>query len=135
MKKILTYRGMAMPWECDSNRHLNVMYYVNKFEQAGRNFMHEMGLHELSTNPEMGVVALEQKINYFQEVHADDLLKIHSSLLDIDTKAFTVLHEMYNIRTAEVISTMKIVFVLFDRMNRCALPFPPERRETLLQQL
>ncbi len=135
MKKILTYKGVAMPWECDSNRHLNVMYYVNKFEQAGSNFMHEMGLNELATNPELGVVALEQKINYFNEVHADDILKIQSSLLDINAKAFTVLHEMYHARTNEVLSTMKIVFVLFDRVNRCALPFPAEKRETLSKNL
>lgn len=35
-----------MTWECDSNGHMNVMYYINKFEHAGRNFDLEMGLLE-----------------------------------------------------------------------------------------
>ena len=43
MKKIETYRGAAMTWECDSNGHMNVMYYVDKFEYASRNFNLHLG--------------------------------------------------------------------------------------------
>lgn len=42
-KMILTYQGAVQTWECDSNDHMNVMYYINKFELAGRNLGFEMG--------------------------------------------------------------------------------------------
>lgn len=135
MKKILTYKGAAMSWECDSNDHLNVMYYVNKFEQGGRNFILEMGLKEVFGNNDVGVVVLEQKINYFKEVTEDDLLFIESSLLDVKNKAFTILHEMYCSNSNELVCTMKIVKVLFDKINRSALPFPADLRAELLKKI
>ena len=135
MKKVLTYKGAVMTWECDSNRHMNVMYYINKYEHAGRNFGLEMGLTEIGNPEEVGSVVLEQTIKYFKEVFEDDLLYVESSLLDVGNKAFTVLHEMYNGKTKELVSNMKIALVLFDKVNRRALPFPEEKREKLLRLL
>lgn len=133
MKKILTYKGAVMTWECDSNRHMNVMYYVNKFEHAGRAFGLEMGLHELGQgDDDTGIVVVEQTLKYLQEVFEDDLLYIESSLVDIGNKAFTLLHEMHDARTKKLVSTMDVVLVLFDKKNRKALPFPKDRKEALL---
>ena len=132
MKKTITYKGAVMTWECDSNRHMNVMYYVNKFEHAGRSFDLELGLFENGNNDDLGLVVVEQQIKYLKEVFEDDLLYVESSLLDIGNKAFTVLHEMYNARTKELVSSMKVVLVLFDKKNRKALPFPEERKKELL---
>ena len=75
---------------------------------------------------------LEQTLNYHKELFEDDLIYIESSLLDIGRKAFTILHEMYNGYTKELSSTMKVVCVLFDKVNRKALPFPTDKREELL---
>ena len=124
-----------MTWECDSNGHMNVMYYINKFEMAGRNFSLEMGLTELGEKEDLGIVVLEQTIKYFKEVFEDDLLYVESSLLDVGNKAFTVLHEMYNGKTKELVTNMKIALVLFDKVNRKALPFPADRRAALLKEI
>ena len=123
-----------MTWECDSNRHMNVMYYVNKFEHAGHNTNPELGLGEYNSD-ELGMVVLEQVLNYHKELFEDDLIYIESSLLDISRKAFTVLHEMYNGYTKELSSTMSVVCVLFDKANRRALPFPTDKREELLKKI
>ncbi len=121
-----------MTWECDSNRHMNVMYYINKFEHAGRYFGLEMDLGETGQDSTLGIVVLEQTIQYHKEVFEDDLLYIESSLLDIGNKAFTIFHEMYHAQRRELVSTMKAVLVLFDKVNRKALPFPVAKREQLL---
>lgn len=126
-----------MTWECDSNRHMNVMYYINKFEHAGRNFDLNLQFLDLKEKEAIGIVVLEQKINYFQEVFEDDLLYIESTLLEVGNKAFKVLHEMYNARTQKMVSTMEVVLVLFDKINRKSLPFPEGRRlelQTYLNQ-
>lgn len=130
---VLTYKGAAMTWECDSNRHMNVMYYINKFELAGRSFNLEMGTADIvADDPNIGIVVLEQQIQYVKEVFEDDWLHIESSLRDIGNKAFTVFHEMYKTRTKEKVSTMKAVVVLFDKVNRKALPFPKDLKKELL---
>jgi len=120
-----------MTWECDSNRHMNVMYYINKFEHAGRNFSLELGFDELGDSDVMGMVVLEQHIKYLKEVFEDDLLFIESTLLSVGNKAFTVLHQMFNAKTKVLVCEMKIVLVLFDKINRSALPMPVANRRRL----
>lgn len=133
MKKVLTYKGAVMTWECDSNRHMNVMYYINKFEHAGHNTNLELEIEDF--DDDFGMVVLEQVINYHRELFEDDLVYVESTLLDIGNKAFTILHEMYNGKTKELSATMKIVGVLFDKVNRKALPFPADKREVLLKRI
>ncbi len=135
LKRVLTYKGAVMAWECDSNRHLNVMYYINKFEHAGHNFEHYLKIDHHDQKDEIGMVVLEQTINYYQEVFEDDILYIESTLLEVGNKAFRVLHEMYNGRSKERVSTMRLVLVLFDKINRKALPFPKERKLELQNYL
>ena len=126
---------MAMRSECESNEHLNVMYYINKFEQARHNFMLEMGFRNTRDHQQMDTVVLEQKINYFKEVKERDLLFIESTLLEIGNKSFTILHEMFNTDSRELVCTMKMVMVPFDRQNRCALPFPNDLRKELMGKM
>lgn len=135
MKKVLTYKGAVMTWETDSNRHMNVMYYVNKFEHAGRNFNLDLGLHEIINQGEIGIVVLEQKLNYYTEVFEDDLLYVESSLIDIGNKAYTLFHEMYNGKTKKLVSTMKVILTLFDQVERKAIIFPSIEKERLLKSI
>lgn len=135
MKKILTYKGAVMTWETDSNRHMNVMYYVNKFEHAGRNFNLDLGLQEIREHGKVGIVVLEQKLNYHREVFEDDLLYVESSLVDIGNKAYTLFHEMYNGTTKELVSTMRVVLTLFDQVDRKAIVFPIALKERLLNAI
>lgn len=135
MKKVLTYKGAVMTWECDSNRHQNVMYYINKFENAGRNFNPSLGLTDYIRHEKIGMVVVEQRIKYLKETFEDDLLYIESSLLAIGNKSFTILHEMKNGVTDELVSTMNVVLVLFDKVNRKGVPFPKKQKDILLKQL
>ena len=133
MQKILTYKGAVMTWETDSNKHMNVMYYVNKFEHAGRNFNLDLGLYDIVHKGDVGIVVLEQKLNYHREVFEDDIVYVESSVIDIGNKAYTLFHEMYNGRTKELVSTMRVVLTLFDRVERKAIIFPQAQKERLLK--
>jgi hypothetical protein len=31
-----TYRGTVCPWQCDHVGHMNIMWYVGKFDEAAR---------------------------------------------------------------------------------------------------
>lgn len=41
---VITYRGTVYPWQCDHVGHMNVMWYVGKFDEGTWNFFNELGL-------------------------------------------------------------------------------------------
>jgi acyl-CoA thioester hydrolase len=134
MKKFLTYKGAVMTWECDSNGHMNVMYYINKFENAGRNLSLEMGVSKIMSK-EIGFVVVEQTIKYLREVFEDDLLFVESSLVNFSNKAMVMRHEMFNGITKDLVSTMDVVGVLFNKTNRKAIPIPKDRIDILKKMI
>ena len=40
----ITYRGAVYPWHCDHVGHMNVMWYVGKFDEATWNLFHRVGI-------------------------------------------------------------------------------------------
>lgn len=133
----LTYKGAVMTWECDSNGHMNVMYYINKYENAGRNFDLDLGLTSLLQEQKetVGMVVVEQKIQYLKEAFEDDLLYVMSELNAVGNKSITMTHKMYNGHTKEHIGTMNLVCVLFDKVNRVGLVLTPELKEELNKKI
>lgn len=137
MKPTLTYKGAVMTWECDSNGHMNVMYYINKYENAGRNFDLDLGLTTLLQDKKetVGMVVVEQKIQYLKEAFEDDILYVMSELNGVGNKSITMTHKMYNGYTDEHIGTMSLVCVLFDKINRVGLTIPPEIKEQVVKKI
>ena len=43
MEPEITYRGAVYPWHCDHVGHMNVMWYVGKFDEATWNLFHRVG--------------------------------------------------------------------------------------------
>lgn len=41
---IETYRGAVYPWHCDHMGHMNVMWYVGKFDEATWNLFAQLGV-------------------------------------------------------------------------------------------
>ena len=67
----LTYRGAVYPWHCDHMGHMNVMWYVGKFDEATWHLFTLLGLTPtfLRENAR-GMAAVEQNIAYKRELHA-----------------------------------------------------------------
>jgi acyl-CoA thioester hydrolase len=133
MKKQLTYKGAVMTWECDSNGHMNVMYYINKFELGARNFDLGFEIGDSHEGVDVGFIVLEQQIKYLKEVFEDDILYIESSITEIGNKTITYFHEMYHGKTNELVATMKAVAVLFDKTTRKALPLNDHQKALLAE--
>lgn len=129
MSKVNTYRGGVLSWECDEIGHMNVMYYVNKFELAGHYLAGCFGLtHQILKERNWGTVAVKQEINYHEEAVSGALLYINSSITDIGNRSFTAHHEMRNATTNRLVSSAKIISVIFDLNNRKAIDIPNEAR-------
>ena len=39
----ITYKGSVYPWQCDHIGHMNIMWYVSKFDEANWNFFATLG--------------------------------------------------------------------------------------------
>jgi acyl-CoA thioester hydrolase len=44
METEATYRGTVYPWQCDHVGHMNIMWYVGKFDEANGNLFARLGL-------------------------------------------------------------------------------------------
>src|SRR5688572_5331437 len=119
-----TYRGAVYPWHCDQMGHMNVMWYVGKFDEATWNLFAELGLTASFLKEKgRGMAAVQQNITYKRELHAGDLVSIKTVLLEVRGKVVKFVHEMRNGPKGEIAAIMVLTAVHIDTAARksCAL--------------
>ena len=110
--------------------HMNVMWYVGKFDEATWQLFTSIGLSPRRLRDEgIGLVAVEQRLEYKRELIAGDLLTIRSSVEEVREKALVLLHEMTNDETQQIAARTTITGVCIDMTTRKARPFPMDIRE------
>lgn len=130
---IVTYRGTIYPWHCDHMGHMNVMWYVGKFDEATWQLLASVGLSSARLRQEgIGMVAAEQHIEYKRELVAGDLVTIRSYIQQVREKALLFLHEMTNQETQELASRTVLTGVCIDLSTRRARPLPADIRERIV---
>src|SRR6478672_10639308 len=66
-----TYRGTVYPWQCDHVGHMNIMWYVGKFDEANWNLFARLGLApSYLRETGRGMAAVQQNISYKRELLA-----------------------------------------------------------------
>ena len=130
MGKQLTYKGVVYPWHCDHMGHMNVMWYVGKFDEATWAFFARLGLTPTALRDAgRGMAALEQHIEYKREVLAGDILEIHSRLIEVKAKTIRFAHEMIDCETGKPTATTELVAAYLDTEARKAVVLPEHVRE------
>jgi acyl-CoA thioester hydrolase len=126
----ITYRGAVYPWHCDHVGHMNVMWYVGKFDEATWNLFQRVGITAayLREN-QRGMAAVDQHIEYKRELKAGDVVTVRSEVLELSQKKIRFRHEMRNDVTGEVSAVTTLLGVHMDTLARKACPFPPELLE------
>jgi acyl-CoA thioester hydrolase len=129
-ESLLTGRSVVYPWQCDHMGHLNVMWYVGKFDEATWQLFALLGLTPTFLRKEhRGMAAVHQEITYKRELHAGDLISIASSLVEVREKVLRFTHEMFNAETQELAAVTTITAVYFDTEVRVSCPLPAQIRE------
>ena len=131
MQSAATYRGTVYPWQCDHVGHMNVMWYVGKFDEANWNLFARIGLTPAYLRESsLGMVAVEQHVSYKRELLAGDIVEVNSALLEIGNKSIRFVHEMRNAATGEVAAICEFTGVHIDRQARRSTPFADTIRRT-----
>jgi acyl-CoA thioester hydrolase len=125
-----TYRGVVYPWHLDHIGHMNVQFYTARFDEATWHFFAAIGITPtfLKAN-RRGMAAVDQHTQYKQELHAGDLIRITSELVEMKQKAVCFRHRMYNAETEQEVAVSDLVGVYIDADTRRATAIPAEIME------
>ena len=127
---LITYRGAVYPSQCDHMGHMNVAWYVAKFDEATWQLFAAIGLTPSRLRAErLGMAGVEQHIEYKRELFAGDVVTVFSSVLEVKDKAIRFAHEMKNDETGEVAARTVLVAVHLDTSTRKARSLPSDVRE------
>jgi acyl-CoA thioester hydrolase len=131
-----TYRGTVYPWQCDHVGHMNIMWYVGKFDEANWNLFARIGLTPTYLRESgRGMAAVEQNISYKRELLAGDIVVVRSDVLEIRQKSIRFRHEMRNAETGEIAAICEITGVHMDRQARKSIAFAETIRKSVESQL
>ena len=110
--------------------HMNVKWYVGKFDEATWQLFTAVGLAPSRLRAErIGMAGVEQHIEYKRELYAGDVVTVTSSVLGVREKVIRFAHEMRNDETGELAARTVLVAVHLDAETRRARPFPSDVRE------
>jgi acyl-CoA thioester hydrolase len=130
--ELTTYRGCVYPWQCDHVGHMNIMWYVGKFDEANWNLFAALGLTPTYLRREnRGMAAVQQNITYKREMLPGDIVEVKSRVLELKEKSMRFVHEMRNAEVNEVAALCELTGVHMDRLARRAVPFPPDVSEKI----
>jgi len=122
-----TYRGTIFPWHCDHMGHMNVMWYVGKFDEATWNLFASFGVTAAFLREKRrGMAAVQQNITYRRELYAGETVLVRSALLELRDKVAKFVHEMRNAETGELAAICVLTGVHIDTDTRKSCPFPEE---------
>jgi acyl-CoA thioester hydrolase len=136
MDSHLSYRGTVYPWHCDHMGHMNVMWYVGKFDEALWNYLARLGVTPAYLRAQSrGMAAVEQTIRYQRELLAGDAICVRSHVVELRDKALVVEQTMADEVAGHAAATMRLTAVHLHTQQRRAVAFEPAIADALRAQI
>ena len=127
---ILTHRGTVYPHQHDHMGHVNVMWYVQKFDEATWQLFARLGMtRDHMREHGRGMAAVRQELSYRRELVAGDLVSVRSGVLEVRERVLRHCHEMREDVTGQIAAVCVLTTVCIDSVARRACPLDPEHRE------
>ena len=128
-RPFVTYRGSVSQSQCDHMGHMNVMWYVAKFDEATWQLFAAIGLTGARLRAErIGMAGVEAHIEYKRELFPGDVVTVTSSMLEVRDKVLRFAHEMKKDDTGELAARTVLVAVHLDAVARKARALPDDVR-------
>jgi acyl-CoA thioester hydrolase len=128
-RHLITYRGTVSQSQCDHMGHMNVMWYVAKFDEATWQLFAAIGLTGARMRAErIGMAGVEAHIDYERELFPGDVVTVTSAMLEVKDKVLRFAHEMKKDDTGELAARTVLVAVHLDTVARKARALPEDVR-------
>jgi acyl-CoA thioester hydrolase len=106
--------------------HMNVMWYVGKFDEATWNLAAMMGMtSQYLKEAKRGMAAVDQRIAYRREALAGDVIDVRTALIEVKPKLVRFVHEMRRADSGDHLATMLATAVHIDTVARKSVAFEP----------
>jgi len=120
-----TYRGFVYPWMIDHVGHMNVQFYVGRFDEASWHFLARLGFGPARLkDTQRAFVGGEQQIEYKREVKSGTLIHVVTELLEIKRKTVRYVHRMYDTEADQLVASMNLLAIYFDTEARKSAELP-----------
>lgn len=132
---IETFRGVVLPWHCDSMGHFSVQHQMPLLDGAAYHLLGEFGpLLATVDGRRLGWADVRHEITYHHELVAGDLIVLRGGLISFGNSSLR--HRTTLIRRADrrVCTVMEGVTVRFDLDARKSIPLDAAAR-TIAQRL
>ncbi len=124
---VVTCSGVVYPWQCDQMGHMNVMWYVGKFDEATWVLFASIGITaDYICDQKRGMAAVQQNIAYKKEMRAGDVFAIRTRILEVREKVIRFEHEMVKQTNGELCATCELTAVHMDLVGRKSCQFEAE---------
>lgn len=121
-----THLGRVAPTECDHLGHMNVQFYVAKVSDAAWHVMASIGITPAFIRERrQAPAAVKQEIAYLKELHAGDLVRMESGVLEASERKITFFHRLIKVETGQVAMTSKVYTVNMDLDARRSAALDP----------
>jgi acyl-CoA thioester hydrolase len=125
-----TYRGSVAAWECDQYGHLNVQFYVGRLSDAVASMLLEGGLGRKGLEERrLGMVAVNQNLDYMKELRAGTLLRLESAVKLIEGRKMVLHHRLFDAESGEIAFKADVLGLCFDLEARKSVPFPDDLQQ------
>lgn len=121
-------RIVVHQWQCDHLGHMNVRHYAASFDDAIFIFWSE---HRSTADDGVVPVTAEIRIGFRAEVMAGTIAKIRSRVDRVGSKSVTLLLEMVDAGTGQLLATCEVVEVFFNTQSRQSQQIPEAVRRSL----
>src|SRR5512134_1498545 len=116
--------------------HMNVMWYVGKFDEATWNLFSALGVTPTYLREhERAMAAVQQNLSYKRELLPGDVVAVRSGMLEMRDKVAKFVHEMRHAQTGEISAVCVLTAVHMDSKARKSTAFPADviaRGKTML---
>lgn len=121
------YRGTVYPWQCDHMGHMNVMWYVGKFDEATWNAFSAIGLtRSYLRQTARGMAAVEQHLKYSRELLEGDVVRVDCTIAEYGEKSIKLRHSMYDDSDGTICATCLLIGIHIDLKLRKSIKFDDE---------
>lgn len=120
--------------ETDAGGHVSNTSYFLYFEEARTKFFRTIGFG-LKDRKNFNFIVAHLSCNFIAQSYASQILSVTTSVSNIGTKSYTLVHEINDANTGALVANGSAVIVCYNFQEQHSIEIPTDLRTTLEEYL